>query len=305
MNGDLGAEHEQAIAALESGFGELFSRMRRMYADAAAQLAPGLQPTHFKTFSVIARLESVSVSALAAALDVDKAQASRTVRELEATGLVFRTADPLDRRMSALAVTDHGRQRLHEVRGESSSAALRPIEGWSDADIANLARLLHALVIAQHPDEGAETASGLDGNDREAAIASLGADFSALFARVRRIFRDAAETVSPGLQRMSYQALSRIARADAMTASALAKTMATDKSVISRALRELASRQLIERTTDPNDRRSTLIVATPLGIDRLSAARDPMRQAFRAALAPWPIDDVRALTRLLAALSVR
>lgn len=135
--------------------------------------------------------------------------------------------------------------------------------------------------------------------DREAAIAELSTEFGALFSRVRRLFREAAETVAPGLQPVAYQTLGRIAGRDEATVSALAEAMDIDKSVISRAVRDLEQAALIERTTDPADRRSARIVVTQHGRERLDAARDPMREAFRTTLAEWSDNDIVSLTGLL------
>lgn len=140
-------------------------------------------------------------------------------------------------------------------------------------------------------------------SERESAISELSGEFGALFTRVRRIFRDAADLVSPGLQPVAYQALSRICRADGITVGALAEAMDTDKSVASRAVRELENLGLIERRPDPSDGRSAILAPSALGRERLNAARDPMRASFDAVLSEWKIDDVRALTGLLRALT--
>ena len=147
-----------------------------------------------------------------------------------------------------------------------------------------------------------ETGRFEESPERAAAINELSAEFGEMLGQVRQIFRDASDTVSPGLQPVAYQTLSFIARANGATVSTLADRMGTDKSVVSRAVRDLEHLELIQRTTDPDDRRSALIVLTDLGRERLDAARDPMRSRFRSTLLSWPEEDITALTRLLHAL---
>jgi len=93
----------EAVRALEAEFGELISRMRRVLADNAQRVSPGMLPGAYKVFTTIVRRESVTLSALADSLMADKGQISRTVRELEELGLITRTPDPADGRSSLLS----------------------------------------------------------------------------------------------------------------------------------------------------------------------------------------------------------
>ena len=69
-----------AVRALEAEFGDLINRMRRILADTADRLSPGMLPGAYKVFTTIVRRESITLSALAEALMADKGQISRTVR---------------------------------------------------------------------------------------------------------------------------------------------------------------------------------------------------------------------------------
>ena len=138
---------------------------------------------------------------------------------------------------------------------------------------------------------------------RSDAISALANEFGAMLGQVRRLFRDAADRVSPGMMPGTYQLLTAIARHDGVTASLLAENMQVDKSLISRGVHELERLELVERTPDPEDRRSSLLTVTEFGRARLDAARFPMRTRFEAVLGEWPEHDVVALTRLLHALT--
>ncbi|GAA3033862.1 MarR family winged helix-turn-helix transcriptional regulator [Microbacterium dextranolyticum] len=140
-----------AVRALEGEFGELINRMRRLLADNAHRVSPGMLPGAYKVFTTIARRERVAQSALADALVVDKGQLSRTVRELEQLGLIRRDPDPDDRRASILSPTPFGLERLSSAREPQESSLVYALEQWPLDDIHTLTRLLHALTAGVSP----------------------------------------------------------------------------------------------------------------------------------------------------------
>ena len=105
-----------AVRALEAEFGELVTEFRRLLAENAHRVSPGMLPGEYKVFTTIVRLETTTISALAETLMADKGQISRTVRELEALGLVSRTPDPADGRSVLLSPTPEGIERLTAAR---------------------------------------------------------------------------------------------------------------------------------------------------------------------------------------------
>jgi len=142
----------EAVRALEAEFGELINRMRRVLADNAQRVAPGMLPGAYKVFTTIVRRESVTLSALAEALMSDKGQISRTVRELEELGLIVRTPDPSDGRSSLLSPTPEGLERLAAARAPQETVLLDTLEAWSVDEIRDLTRLLHALTAGETPE---------------------------------------------------------------------------------------------------------------------------------------------------------
>ena len=141
----------EAVRALESEFAELVTRVRRLLAENAERMSPGMLPGAYKTFTTIVRRERVTLSGLAEALLTDKGQVSRTVRELEQLGFVARTPDPSDGRSSLLSPTPLGLERLAAARAPQESTLLAALEEWSVHDIRELARLLHALTQGSTP----------------------------------------------------------------------------------------------------------------------------------------------------------
>jgi DNA-binding MarR family transcriptional regulator len=150
VNDTLEARTE-AVRALEAEFGDLINRMRRILADNANRLSPGMLPGAYKVFTTIVRRESVTLSALAEALIADKGQISRTVRDLEELGLVTRTPDPSDGRSSLISPTPEGLARLAAARGPQENTLLERLDAWSIDEIRTLTRLLHALSTGGTP----------------------------------------------------------------------------------------------------------------------------------------------------------
>jgi len=142
---DARGARAEAVRALEGEFSELFTHVRRLLAENAERLSPGMLPGAYKVFTTIARRETVTLSALSEALHSDKGQMSRTVRELEGLGLVSRAPDPEDGRSSLLSPTAEGVARLREVRAPREHLLTSVLENWDVDDIRELARLLHAL----------------------------------------------------------------------------------------------------------------------------------------------------------------
>ncbi len=139
--------------------------------------------------------------------------------------------------------------------------------------------------------------------DRTEAVRALEGEFSELFTHVRRLLAENAQQLSPGMLPGAYKVFTTIARREAITLSALAETLHSDKGQMSRAVRELEGLGLVTRTPDPEDGRSSLLSATPEGLDRLRAVRAPREHMLSSALERWDVDDIRELTRLLHALS--
>ncbi|WP_205791321.1 MarR family winged helix-turn-helix transcriptional regulator [Microbacterium sulfonylureivorans] len=138
---------------------------------------------------------------------------------------------------------------------------------------------------------------------RTEAVRALEAEFGELINRFRRIITENAHRVSPGMLPGAYKVFTTIVRRESVTLSTLAEALMSDKGQISRTVRELEQLGLVERTPDPDDGRSSLLSPTAFGLERLAQAREPQEATLIHALAEWPIDDIRNLSRLLHALT--
>jgi len=96
----------------------------------------------------------LTVSELGEAIGVDQPRASRLVQQGVERGLVRREADPDDARRTRIALTDEGRSVAHRSHSARRDALSRALADFSDAERAELARLLGKLADAWGPSEG-------------------------------------------------------------------------------------------------------------------------------------------------------
>lgn len=149
---EISPERAAALHALEAEFGELFSRVRRLYVANAERVAPGLSPGAYRLLALIVRCEQATASALAERTLSDKSLVSRLLRELEQHGLIHRTPDPRDGRSSLVSATARGTERLTEARRHDDERLIRSLDAWELGEIHELTRLLHALSEGTAPE---------------------------------------------------------------------------------------------------------------------------------------------------------
>ena len=97
----------------------------------------GITPGHLKALMWLDPERPLPMRAMAEALDVDASMVTWLVDRLEEKGLVERRAEPSDRRVKVIAVTELGT----DTRARLSAAMLRPPQELLDLDL----RSLHAL----------------------------------------------------------------------------------------------------------------------------------------------------------------
>lgn len=136
----------------------------------------------------------------------------------------------------------------------------------------------------------------------ETAIRGLESEFSHLIGHIRRSFRENAHRVSPGMLPATYKVLAYLASDGPLTASDVAERLTLDKGHVSRMIKDLDDRGLIQRDTDPNDKRATVLSVSELGRDRLNFARRPAREGLATALAGFDPSDIVTTSRVLRAL---
>lgn len=87
-----------------------------------------------------------------------------------------------------------------------------------------------------------------------------------------------------------------------MRVSALAAALELDASTVSRKVRQLEARGLLERTGDPDDGRASQVMLSSGGLARLEAGARRRRALVGRLLEDWPAEDRERLRELLSRL---
>ena len=87
----------------------------------------------------------------------------------------------------------------------------------------------------------------LPAESRDAAIGRLEQELGGVIGRIRASWRDAAAQVHPDLQPLGYQVLVAIASGKATSATAIVDRLQTDKSAVSRHVRQIGRASCRER----------------------------------------------------------
>ncbi len=97
--------------------------------------------------------------------------------------------------------------------------------------------------------------------------------------------------------------LARLVIGGPRRATDLAADAFLDLSTVSRQVRSLVERGLVERSPDPEDRRGSMLSATAAGRAAFEHYRRQRDTELAALLEPWPAEDRYQLIRLLARLN--
>lgn len=154
--------------------------------------------------------------------------------------------------------------------------------------------------MADHDDAGhgpgaAVTAS----SDVEEAAAELGTEI-VRFGRLVTAWRRSAKTDAGAADRVLLAKL--VVHGD-RRATDLAVDALLDLSTVSRQVRSLVERGLVERYPDPEDRRGTMLRATDAGHAAFKEYRRDRDTKLAAILTPWPGEDRAQLVRLMGRLN--
>jgi DNA-binding MarR family transcriptional regulator len=109
---------------------------RRLRQEAGTDLSPSLT----SALATIERHGPLSPSRLAEIERVRRPTATRTVARLEDEGLVLRSTDPADGRVSVVHVSSAGRTLLKRVRSRKNAYLARRLRELSPAEVADLER---------------------------------------------------------------------------------------------------------------------------------------------------------------------
>ena len=136
------------MATISAGT-DLSTRLRLSIARTARRLRQegggDLSPSLSSALATIARHGPLTPSELAARERIQRPTATKILARLEAPGLVGRTADPVDRRSSIVAVTPAGHALLDEQRTRKDAYLARRLRTLAAEDRAALRRAAEIL----------------------------------------------------------------------------------------------------------------------------------------------------------------
>jgi DNA-binding MarR family transcriptional regulator len=118
---------------------------------------------------------------------------------------------------------------------------------------------------------------------------------------LRRVQRIHLSTTSGdvALERSAYGIMCKLADEGPQRLGALAVSFGLDPSTITRQVQALEEIGLADRTTDPTDRRASILDLTDNGREILDSTREHRRARLQAALSEWTEADLKDFGRLL------
>jgi DNA-binding MarR family transcriptional regulator len=132
--------------------------------------------------------------------------------------------------------------------------------------------------------------------------ADTAARLRAAIGRLSRRLRPTAAGTGAGLTPTRMSVLLLVARTGPMRLSELAAAEGINPTMLSRIVADLAENGLLERTTDPGDRRAAWVSCTPAGRQLVERMRRERTDALIAALSELPEPERRLVEGALPAL---
>lgn len=121
-------------------------------------------------------------------------------------------------------------------------------------------------------------------------------------AAMRLIRRETRRAAAPQISIPQFRSLALLRRQPGASLSDVAEHLGVTKPTSSVLIGRLVSRGLVERRTDPDERRRVLLTLTAQGSSLLDAARGSAVEAFALVLQRLSAEDVQALGRGLSIL---
>ncbi|KAA0025026.1 winged helix-turn-helix transcriptional regulator [Antrihabitans cavernicola] len=101
------------------------------------------------------------------------------------------------------------------------------------------------------------------------------------------------------LEPAAYASLFHLIADGPMRSGALAESLFSDPSTVSRQVAQLVDRKLVERLADPSDGRASVLAITATGREMADHVRNRRNANLGRVIAKWPASDCAELIRLL------
>ncbi|MGR6902527.1 MarR family winged helix-turn-helix transcriptional regulator [Glutamicibacter sp. BSL13] len=142
-----GDDFSHRFEALEHQLVQLMVNNAHAKRNLAAKFGDQLPPAALPVLSLVMNNDQIAQSELCSQLMIDKASLSRLVTRMEEGGLLVRSLDPEDRRVSRLSATDAARDRWRSLMGEHRSRWRSRVNEWPREDVDRLVGLLDRLNV--------------------------------------------------------------------------------------------------------------------------------------------------------------
>lgn len=131
------------------------------------------------------------------------------------------------------------------------------------------------------------------------ALDRIERELTLLVRRAMKLRVEVPDRDGQTLDRSSYAILARLHHCGSSRLTALAHAFDLDVSTVSRQVQSLAQAGLVERATDPVDRRAVLLTLTATGRHVVDASRARRHQRLVTVFERWPAEDRDVFARLL------
>lgn len=146
---------------------------------------------------------------------------------------------------------------------------------------------------------GKASANGHTRAPGEERLAALERELAVLVRHLEGFGRRSDLYRGMGTGRAGYLLLMTLEDIGASTIGTLAATLGLDASTVTRQIAAMEAEGLIERGSDPQDRRCSIIRASERGSSLMQSVRGRRVERIDALLSEWPAKDLAALARLL------
>jgi DNA-binding MarR family transcriptional regulator len=141
------------LKALHEALLQIVSVLNRPQRDNVilARAGVSLDTALFPLLVRVSMQRKITVGELADQVGRDYSTVSRQVARLQALGLVQSELSEADRRQRLLSVTAAGKSTVRKIDRARSTVMSEALDGWSQAEIAELARMTTRLADAMQP----------------------------------------------------------------------------------------------------------------------------------------------------------
>jgi DNA-binding MarR family transcriptional regulator len=140
-----GTSREEALLELGTQLNVLLSSARSFTARTAANFGPAVSGASFQVLQWLHSAGATRSTRVAEALAMDRSALSRLLQQLNQAHLVEAQPDPTDGRVTVYALTKDGRKKMDRALVNKGSRFSKRLQGWSDAEVFELAKLLARL----------------------------------------------------------------------------------------------------------------------------------------------------------------